>query len=463
MPFQCSNCGREEQVFRDGCSLCGGVIIHRPDFDGGKYYDPAAVGVWHYWRLLPDIPAGWRISLGEGDTFLQRADRLAAGLGLRWVFLKNEATNPSGSFVDRGVAVEISKASSLGFRKLSCFSRGNLGVSLSAYGAKVGLETHVYTPPTIERGKLYQLIAYDANVSFCKRLSHNQVKHLRHQGFYHVTSTSPYFLAGLKTIAYELAAQINPNYVIFPVGEGGNISMFWEGLKDLKRLGLAELKPRLVAVQSEGCMPIVKAFNRGDEQVVWRGPVKTIFGDIAVPSPSLGRMVLRALRESGGLAVAVSDRMILDATRDLARWEGLLAEPAAASTIAALRKMVENGSISRDDTVVCMVTGSGLKEPYLGSPIGRGARSIAARARASSRIGITKSHILKLLVEKPSHGYEIKKKLAERFGIKISTASVYQHLMELTDAGLLSPTPDRSNTRKRVNYTLTSLGRRAIQ
>ncbi len=438
-------------------------MIHKADFDGGEFYDPSALGVWHYWRLLPDIPDNWRISLGEGETFLQRAERLAAGLGLRRVFLKNEATNPSGSFVDRGVAVEISHASSLGFRRLSCFSRGNLGVSLSAYGAKVGLETQIYTPPTIERGKLYQLIAYDANVTFCRGLSQSRVRNLRMQGFYHVTSTSPYFLAGLKTIAYEIASQVNPQYIIFPVGEGGNISMFWEGLKDLRMLGKSEIWPRLVAVQSEGCMPIVRAFNRGDGQIVWRGGVKTIFGDIAVPSPSLGYMVLHALKESGGRALAVSDREILEATRDLARWEGLLAEPAAASTIAALRKMAENDSISKDDTVVCIITGSGLKEPYLGRPIGRGARSIAAKARASSRIGVTKSHILKLVMEKPCHGYWIKKKLAERYGIEISTASIYQHLNELTDAGLLSATPELGGERRKINYTITPLGRRAIQ
>ncbi|MEM1944660.1 MAG: pyridoxal-phosphate dependent enzyme, partial [Nitrososphaerota archaeon] len=279
------------------------------------------------------------------------------------------------------------------------------------------------------------------------------------EGFYHITSTSPYFLAGLKTLAYELVAEINPDYVVFPVGEGGNITMFWQGLGDLRRSGATDARPRLVAVQSEGCMPIVQAYNSGRSMPEWRSAIKTIFTDIAVPNPSLGPYVIKSLRESHGLAISVSDIEILQATKDLARWEGILAEPAAASTIAALRKMAEDGRLGGDENVVCVVTGSGLKEPYIERPSGRAERSIAARALTASRVGVTKSHILQLLAERPSYGYAIRRDLARRFGIQVSTTSVYQHLAELAYAGLVTARSTTYANRRRTLYSLTPTGR----
>ncbi|MEM4417655.1 MAG: pyridoxal-phosphate dependent enzyme, partial [Nitrososphaerota archaeon] len=351
---------------------------------------------------------------------------------------------------------------SRGYKRVACFSRGNLGVSVAAYAAKTGFGAVVYAPPSIERGKLYLLLAYDTQVFFTERMRRREVERLRREGYYIVESISPYFLSGLKTLAYEMAFQAAPQYVVFPVGEGGNLSMFWEGLKDLRDAGVSNLRPRLVAVQSEGCMPIVKAYNSGGKPV-WNGPIKTIFGDIAVPNPPLGKLALQSLRESRGLAVAVSDREILEATRDLARMEGLLAEPAAASTVAALKKLRDEGLVGSDVSVVCVITGTGLKEPYLGGPIGRAARSIAARARASSRIGVTKSRILEILGERSLHGYGIRKVLASKYGIKISTASTYQHLAELADAGLVTYIPVKSNGRMRIMYELTSSGRQILQ
>jgi threonine synthase len=463
VPFICSRCGGEEDS--SPCGVCGGIVIHRTNVKLSRYeeiIDNRFSGLWRYSILLPEVPEPWRVNLAEGGTALLKAERLGLRLGIREVYLKNETANPSGSFIDRGVALEISYAGSRGYRRIACFSRGNLGVSAAAYGAKAGFETKIYVPPSIERGKLYLLLAYDAQVIFAERMKRPEVMRLHREGYYIVDSTNPYFLSGLKTLAYELAFQQTPQYVVFPVGEGGNLSMFWEGLRDLREAGVLDIRPRLVAVQSEGCMPIVRAYNRGGKPI-WTEPIKTVFGDIAVPRPPLGELALQALKESKGIAVGVSDGEILEATRDLARMEGLLAEPAAASTVAALKKLSDEGLVDADDCVVCVITGTGLKEPYLGGPIGRAARSIAARARASSRIGVTKSRILEFLSEKSLHGYGLREALASRYGIKISTASIYQHLTELADAGLVTCIPVRNNGRVRIQYELTPSGRQILQ
>jgi len=427
-------------------------------------------GIWRFWRILPPIDSRYRVSLGEGLTFLHKADRLGRNLGLVNLYLKNETTNPSGSFMDRGVAVEVARALELGFTKLACFSRGNLGVSTSAYAAKTGLECLVYAPPNIERVKLYQIIAYDAKIVFRENLSPREERAIVGEGTYFLSLTSPYFLSGLKTLAYEIFTQLGHDHkheqsiVIIPVGEGGNITMFWQGVREMIRLGILDRgeAPKLVAVQSEGCMPIVEAFKRRRRTVRWNREVKTFFQDIASPTPAMGEHAVRAIRESNGTAVSVSDDDIIEATRTLAKNEGILAEPAAASTIAALRKLAENRTIDRDEVIICIITGSGLKEPTITQQPTRFQRTVVARSRRLSRIGMTKVLILKLLYERPMHGYEIRRKLAEIHGVRISTASIYQHLTELVDSGLVEqiPTQQSTGTRVRKTYTLTTLGRR---
>ncbi|MDJ0270529.1 MAG: threonine synthase [Aigarchaeota archaeon] len=473
MPFKCSSCTNSIKDISPpySCGKCGDVILYHPPLEELKplaLHDASFSGVWRFWKMLPPIADNFRISLGEGGTFLHRAERLATQLGLRHLYLKNETTNPSGSFVDRGIAIEISKALSMGFAKLACISHGNLGVSVAAYAAKTGLNCTIYTPPNIERGKLYQLIAYDAEIIFQKKISPKEIRDST-DNLYLISTTSPFFLAGLKTIAYEVLEQLQkvPNIVIVPVGSGGNIAMFWEGMRELHKLGVTNGSlPKLVAVQSDGCMPIVEAHKRGLDNAKWRKRVRTLFPDIAVPSPLLGRLALRAIRESRGLSISVSDGEIIDATRILAKSEGIFAEPAAASTIAALRKMVENNMLDRDDVIVCIITGSGLKEPFIIRPIGRAARTVAVRTRPASRVGRMKTLILKLLAEKPMHGYALWKNLRKRFGVTVSTVSIYQHLAELQDSGLITAAPlvagYGQSKRKRTFYELTILGRRML-
>ena len=475
MPFICLDCGKQSgtlRVYPYRCRACGGVLYFTPDTDverGLPLVDRAEQGVWRFWRLLPPVEREYRISLGEGGTFLHRADRLGRIVGLRRLYLKNEATNPSGSFTDRGMAVEVSYALSLGYTSVACFSRGNTGVSAAAYAAKAGIECRVYTSPQIERGKLYQLIAYDAKITFREKLPRSEIKDLMKEHIYFIDQTSPYFLSGLKTLAYELAEQVEgglADVVVVPVGDGGNLSMLWQALKEMRYLGLLGDRqlPRLVAVQSKGCMPLVEAFRRGTAKVRWSRRVNTFFHDIASPNPTMGEHALKAVRESRGIAVAVSDEEIIEAARQLAKTEGLLAEPAAASTVAAVKRLVEEGTIDPGESVVCIITGSGLKEPVTTASMGKFQRTVAARTRLSNKIGRTKTLILRLLAEKPMHGYGLMKILRESYGVSISMPSIYQHLAELVEYGLVDARPPTTQKgRRKILYELTITGRRAVQ
>lgn len=472
MPFICLSCGRgygEAGGYPYACRSCGGVLSFRPEDAGDYMTEVGEAGVWRFRRFIPPLDVRFRISLGEGGTFLHRAERLGRLLGFNELYLKNESTNPSGSFADRGMAVEVSYALSNGYVKLACFSRGNLGVSAAAYAAKTGLECHVYIPPQIERGKLYQLIAYEARIAFKENITRDYVKELINGGYHFITPTSPYFLSGLKTLAYEVMEGFRKDgldAVVIPVGDGGNISMFWEAVKEFRELGFLNRgdEPRLIAVQSEGCMPVVQAFRRGVNVVKWRKKINTFFQDIASPNPSMGEYALKAIRESKGTAIAVSDEKIIDAAKQLAKTEGILAEPAAASTIAAVKKLKENNMLGHGDRVVCIITGSGLKEPVITHPTAKFQHTIATSSRIFDRIGKTKSLILKILYENPMHGYGIMKLLRERYGVVISMPSIYQHLTELTEAGLVEVKPAVTwRKRKKIIYELTIAGRKTAQ
>jgi len=436
-------------LFTKNCDQCGSTLLVTYDYKALQeslqdVKNNANHSIWKFSPLLPLDSSRQLISLGEGGTFLQRCDRLAEACKVRKLYLKNETTNPTGSFIDRGVAVELSEAASLGVGLVQCAPTGNLGASLAGYAARAGMKCILHVSSDINPGKLLQMVAYDAEVKLDSRPS-SEVKLEKHSLW--VAPVDPYILEGEKTIIFEICEQLGwrtPSRIIAPVGTGGLFSMLWKGLRELSQTGLIEDgEPRLTSVQAAGCDPIVTAFEGHYERVEPPEHVNTLAVDLKVPSPPLGEMVLEAIRGSHGSAVAVSDEEILEATRLLAKTEGVFAEPAAASTVAALRKMVEERTMDPWEDVVCIITGAGLKDPSATLRLLDRQRRIKFLVERSSgrgllsSLGDTKVKILRLLEEGETYGYGIWRALDERYGVRVKIPSVYQHLSELEALGLV--------------------------
>ncbi len=463
------------------CSKCQSVLLFEYDhekvqqvFTSGEF-QARTPGVWKFRELLPITNERNIVSLGEGGTFMHDCSRLAREIGIRKLLLKDETTNPTGSFVDRGMTVEASKAKELGSRIITCGAKGNLGASAAAYAAKAGARCRLLLPEILDTGKLYQMIAYGAELEPIRDYEDALHKTRPSPNEYVVSPASPFFLEGEKTTGLEICEQLGwalPDRIVVPVGNGGHLAMIWKALQDLRRAKLAGDEPvRMTCVQPQGAAPIVQAFNSNKTDVTPQASVKTFAADIAVPAPLHGFMALKALSESKGSAISVTDREILKAAALLAHTEGIFAEPAAAAAIAGLAKGAMSGKINRDEEVVCVITGAGLKDPNaVRQHIDRSKRLDRLLRRAEPReftleVGGTKLAILQLLGESPAHGYGIWKSLAQEFGVSVKLPSVYQHLAELEGLNLISRVRPKVSVSKReiFQYQLTEKGREILR
>jgi len=432
-------------------------------------------GVWKYSEILPITNEGDIVSLGEGGTFMHDCPRLAREVGIRKLLLKDETTNPTGSFVDRGMTVEASKAKELRSRIITCGAKGNLGASAAAYAAKAGARCRLLLPEILDTGKLYQMIAYGAELEPVRDYEGALRRTKQSPNEYVVSPASPFFLEGEKTTGLEICEQLDwalPDRIVVPVGNGGHLAMIWKALNDLRKAKLVDDESvRMTCVQPQGAAPIVHAFNANKTDVTPMVSVKTFVPDIVVPAPLHGFMALKALSESKGSAISVADREILKAASLLAHTEGIFAEPAAAAAIAGLARAVRSGKIDRDEEVVCVVTGAGLKDPNaVKQHIDRSKMLDRLLRRAEPReftleVGGTKLMILQLLGVSPVHGYGIWKALADEFGISVKLPSVYQHLTELEGLNLISRVRPRVSVSKReiFQYQLTEKGREVLR
>ncbi|MHA2431827.1 MAG: threonine synthase [Candidatus Thorarchaeota archaeon] len=480
--LKCTRCGEEyePQAHITTCTECDGVLHALYDLDSmrdilsPRKLERRGPGVWRYSELLPIREQKNMVSLGEGGTYLHKCDRLAKETGLRNLYLKDETTNPTGAFIDRGTAVEISAAKERGLRSVCCGSSGNLAASFVAYAARAGLNSKVFIGQrgTVDVGKFYQILAYAADVEIVKNHEEALARAQREGRRNHcVMGHNPHFLEGEKTTVYETCEQLEwaaPDCIVVPMGNGGHISMIWKGLTELEQVGLiSQSTARLVGAQADGCSPIVDAFQRGDRNIIPAKMGSTVAFDIGVKSPSSGHNALNAIEMSKGTAQAVSDREILEAVRFLAKLEGVFAEPSSATTIAVLKKLVESGSVDRSDIVVCMITGMGLKYPEIARTFvkGRGElEHLLSRVEGrkfTTKLGETKVYILRILSKAESYGYGIWKALKNDFGIALKIPSVYQHLTELTGSGLVirTRTEQTHEKRQRNYYALTEEGK----
>ncbi len=352
------------------CDACGGLLEVRGDWAFSRA-SPAGRPwrLWRYRELLPVPSAADPVSLGEGGTPLVDCPRLAEWAGVRRVLVKAEGANPTGSFKDRGMTLGVTLARALGVRTVACASTGNTSASLAAYGARAGLDVLVLVPAgKVARGKIAQAVAHGARVvavdgDFDRAMA--LVEALSREGHaYLLNSLNPLRLEGQKTLAFEIVEELGwraPDRIVFPVGNAGNSSAAWKGLTELSDLGLLADLPRISGVQADGASPVAKAWDAKADRVSPER-AETVATAIRIGDPVNAVKVLRALRESGGSAIAVPDVEILAAQKRLAR-EGVFVEPASAAPLAGLARMVERGDVARSEEVVLVATGNGLKDP----------------------------------------------------------------------------------------------------
>ena len=320
-----------------------------------------------YREFLPLSDKTPMITMGEGGTPLVKAERIGQDIGAE-VFFKLEGCNPTGSFKDRGMVMAIAKALEAGSKFIACASTGNTSASAAAYGAHCGLTTLVLVPKgNIAAGKMAQAIAYGAHVlavngnfdralqlvrELCERYPINLVN-----------SGNPFRLEGQKTAAFEVVDDLGeaPDFLCIPVGNAGNITAYWRGFREYREAGKSSRLPKMMGFQAEGAAPIVVGHPIADP--------KTIASAIRIGNPASWKGAVAARDESGGRIDAVTDEEILESYKMLARTEGVFCEPASAASVAGLRKLAREGMDFRGKRVVCVITGSGLKDPDLAQQI----------------------------------------------------------------------------------------------
>ena len=362
--YTCPKCGDLLDVVYDYSELI--------DIDLTELWSKRTFNVWRYRELLP-VLSSEPVTLNEGGTGLHRSRRLGELLNNLEVYVKNEGENPTGSFKDRGMTVGVTRAKELGSKVVICASTGNTSASLAAYAAKAGLHCIVLVPSgKVALGKLAQAMIHGAHVILVKENFDYALRVVRKLSsiypLYLLNSVNPYRLEGQRTLAYEVYEQLGykvPNVVIVPVGNAGNISAIWKGFKELKLLGLADRTPRMIGVQAEGAAPLAKTLQENSDELLRVPNPETIATAIRIGAPVNWKKALRAVRESRGTIITVSDDEILKAQRLLASTEGLFVEPASAASIAGLARATSQGLVDKGEVVVCVATGHGLKDPEI--------------------------------------------------------------------------------------------------
>jgi len=369
--LECSLCNKKFEAARSwNLCECGGPLLVRYDLTRLKAEwrkESLASAVNSMWRYAPALPVRAQtsiISLGEGMTPLLHLRRTNG------FWLKDEGMNPTGSFKARGLSCAVSMCVELGIKAIAIPSAGNAASALAAYTAAAGIEAHIYMPADVPQANFIECKAYGAKVTLvdglisdCGRIVGEKCKT---EGWFDIsTLKEPYRIEGKKTMGYELAEQMNwslPDAILYPAGGGVGMIGMWKAFAEMEALGWIDSKrPKMIAVQAEGCQPIVRAFEQGTEaSQFWEG-ASTVAAGLRVPKPLGDRLTLAAVRESGGTAIAVSDRDLMDAGIRLASNEGIFAAPEGAACVAAAERLVRDGFLKPEDQVVIYNTGSGLK------------------------------------------------------------------------------------------------------
>jgi len=377
--LKCSGCGKEysHHELHTFCPSCQSPLLSLYDLKGVRQkvdrdeISHRKKGMWRWHELLPVLEKENQIFLGEGDTPLLSLPHLESELGLSNLYVKDESSNPTGSFKARGLAAAISKAKELGVEKVIIPTAGNAGGAMAAYAARAGLRAHIFMPrdtpfANIEESRMAgaQVILVDGLISDAAGMAGEMA---RAEGWFDVsTFKEPYRVEGKKVMGYELAESFDwslPDVIIYPTGGGTGLIGMWKAFDELEALGWLEntKRPRMVSVQADGCAPVVKAFHEGASFCDFWINAQTIASGLRVPKSFADHLILQDIYESQGTAVAVSDQAILDSQRQLATMEGIFAAPEGAATLAALKELIKQGWVHPEERIVLFNTGSGLK------------------------------------------------------------------------------------------------------
>ncbi|MFL5732578.1 MAG: threonine synthase [Chloroflexia bacterium] len=379
--LECADCGKTypTALEQHRCE-CGGILLARYDLASMRTAVPRSriearpwsLGLWRYADVLPLAdPRGW-VTLGEGATPLLPLEWLSAELGVdAWV--KDEGLNPTGTFKARGAAVGVTMARSVGASTIALPTAGNAGAAWAAYGARAGLPVVVAMPRDAPPQTQQEVRLYGARLELVDGLISDAgawvAQGVREHGWYDAsTFKEPYRLEGKKTLGYEIAEQLGwqpPDVILYPTGGGVGLIGLWKAFQEMAALGWIPgdaPAPRLVVVQSTGCAPVVRAWDAGAEATDFWEEAQTVAAGLRVPGPLSGSLMLRALRETGGTAVAVDDEEIRTALGELAS-AGLWVCPEGAALLPAARRLLKSGWISPGERVVLLNTGTGLVYP----------------------------------------------------------------------------------------------------
>ncbi|HEX5673647.1 MAG TPA: threonine synthase [Nitrososphaeraceae archaeon] len=375
--LKCRECGIEyEPQFKYICEECFGPLdvqynfpsnINREVFSSRK-----EKSYWRYFEMLPVANRNNIVNLQAGLTPLQKADRLAKEMGgLKNLFIKNDSVNPTFSFKDRPAGIAVSRAKEIKLRAVGCASTGNLASATAAHAAVAELPCYIFAPSDIEHVKIAQALSYggefvavDGTYDDANRVA-SIIGDSKGIGIVNI-NMRPYYVEGSKTLAYEVAEQLDwqiPDNLIIPVGSGAMLNAICKGFEELLMLGLVDHKTdfKITAAQPHGCAPIVDAFKKKTDQVIPVERPDTIAKSLAIGDPGDGLYVLKRLNQYNGMAEEVTDEEIIDGILLLAKTEGIFTEPAGGVAVAVLKKLVEEGKIDKDERIVCYITGNGLK------------------------------------------------------------------------------------------------------
>ncbi len=375
--LECSLCGKTYAPGQPwNLCECGGPLLVRYNLDNlraewsREALAHAPNSMWRYAPALPVRHEASIISLGEGMTPLLPARRTGARIGAADLLIKDEGLNPTGSFKARGLSCAVSMCVELGLTRLAIPSAGNAASALAAYAAAAGIEAHIFMPQDVPQSNFIECKSYGARVNLidglisdCGRIvGERKAK----EGWFEIsTLKEPYRIEGKKTMGYEVAEQLGwelPDAIFYPTGGGVGIIGMWKAFAEMESLGwIGPRRPKMIAVQAEGCQPIVRAFNEGEPASRFWDGATTVAGGLRVPKPLGDRLTLQAVRESAGAAIAVSDHDLIDAGIRLATEEGIFAAPEGAACIAAAQRLIAEGFLKPSERILIYNTGSGLK------------------------------------------------------------------------------------------------------
>ena len=380
--LECGLCGTEQEADRlwNLCPACSRPLLARYDLEAaGQALTRAEIAsreptLWRYRELLPVRDPRFVLCLGEGWMPLVHAERLGEAVGFERLYIKDEGLNPTASFKARGLGVALSRAYELGVDAVSIPSAGNAAGAMSAYAALAGMEAHVFMPQDVPplfvaecRALGAEVTLIDGLITDCGQAAAEGVR--RHGRFDMSTLKEPYRIEGKKTMGYELAEQMGwtlPDVIIYPTGGGTGLIGMWKAFDEMEQLGwIGSQRPRMVTVQSTGCAPMIRAFDEGQEFATpWQG-AKTLADGLRVPAAVGDFLILRALRESHGTAVAVPDEAMMEGANLMGHSQGIFACPEGGATLAAFQQLRSQGWIGDDESVILFNTGSGLKYAHL--------------------------------------------------------------------------------------------------